>query len=112
MKIYLFLTDRVITFFLPSEIEGSYNFDPDQNEEVKLINIEERNGKWVIYSTEDSKIMNGNDPIESSDISNNTFYVIRRNNVNYLVYITELVEQNLLTYKFGEDLNIVIGNGV
>ena len=110
MKIYLFLNDRVMTFFLPNQIEGSYSFDPVQDDEIKLINIEERDNKWVIYSTIDSKLMNGEQIISSTVISNNTFYVLRKNNINYLIYITDLLDKSLLTYTFGDDLNMIIGN--
>ena len=60
MKIYLFLNDRLVNFFLPMEIEGSFSFDPSFDEEAKLINIEARDGKWVIYSTNDSKLIINN----------------------------------------------------
>ena len=51
MKIYLYLEDKIMNFQLPKDIEGSYSFDENPEEEAKLINIEARDGTWVLYST-------------------------------------------------------------
>lgn len=45
MKIYLYLTDKMDVYFLPKDISGSYSFDPDENENSKLININAVNHK-------------------------------------------------------------------
>ena len=37
MKIYLYLTEKIVSFTLPQEIMGSYSFDEDPEEEIKLI---------------------------------------------------------------------------
>ena len=73
MKIYLFLSDRLIDFSLPLEIEGSFSFDPNFDEEAKLINVEARDDEWVIYSTDDSKIINNNIVVGSHTIMHNSF---------------------------------------
>ena len=57
MKIYLYLNDKIINFSLPGQIEGSFSFDYNMNEESKLINIEARDGNWVIYSTKNTKLI-------------------------------------------------------
>ena len=49
MKIYLFLDNKMLSFSLPSEVSGSFSFDENNNEETKLVNVEAREGKWVIY---------------------------------------------------------------
>ena len=110
MKIYLFLNDRLVNFFLPMEIEGSFSFDPSFDEEAKLINIEARDGKWVIYSTNDSKLIINNGISDNAFLVNNSFYVLRRNNINYLVYVSDLLSKDLFMYSFNKDLNLVIGN--
>ena len=110
MKIYLFLRDRLVNFFLPKEVEGCFSFDEDSNEDIKLINVEARDGKWVIYSTNDSKIVSNNNFIDSVILASNSFYVLRRNNVDYLIYVTDLISNDLVTYSFDKELNLVIGN--
>ena len=110
MKIYLFLSDRLIDFSLPLEIEGSFSFDPNFDEEAKLINVEARDDEWVIYSTDDSKIINNNIVVGSATIMDNSFYVLRRNGINYLIYVSNLLSDDLILYSFNKDLNLIIGN--
>ena len=54
-------------------------FDYNEEEEYKLINIEARDGKWIIYSTKNVKLISNNAVVESSVITNDNFYVIRIN---------------------------------
>ena len=42
MKIMLFLDDRILYFFLPNIVEGSFSFDFNIDEEFKLINVQEK----------------------------------------------------------------------
>ena len=63
MKIYLYLTEKIVSFTLPQEIMGSYSFDEDPEEEIKLINIEAREEEWVLYSTSDVNIINNTNEI-------------------------------------------------
>ena len=110
MKIYLYLTDQIISFSLPKEISGSFSFDENPEEESKLINIEERNGQWVIYSTDESKVIFDNNIVLESELKENTFYIIRRNETNYLVYVSKPSEDNLISYSYDQTINLILGN--
>lgn len=108
MRIYLFLPAKIKSYLLPQIIEGSYSFyDIEDN---KLINIEARNNKWVIYSTVNSQLLNNNCPIQNLELANNSYYIIRNNNINYLVYATDLKENGFLQYSYKNDLNLIIGS--
>ena len=63
MKIFLFYPDKIYKFILPKEIEGSYSFDIDKNETTKLINVEARDGNWVIFSIEGVELFQNNSPL-------------------------------------------------
>ena len=54
MKIYLYFNKQVSVFYLPESVSGSYSFDMDEDELSKLINIDARDGKWILFETEDS----------------------------------------------------------
>ena len=66
MNIYLFLKDKISLFSLPKEVSGSFRFDEDVLEEEKLINIEARNGKWVLYATGDVTVLYQNTVIKEN----------------------------------------------
>ena len=106
MKIYLFNQENIYNFLLPSEIEGSYSFDIGADEGI--INIEEREGKWVIYSVDDSILLGANGKIKDATLTDNTFYIIQNNNKKYLVYSCSVESDKLNTYSY-KGLNMIIG---
>jgi len=109
MRISLFLVEGIIDFYLPSEISGSFSFDADDTES-KLINVEARNGQWVLYSTSDVRIGDNNNFVDSIILVPNSFYVLKRDNQTHLVYVSNIRTSNTLTYKYGTNLNLTIGN--
>ena len=110
MKIYLFLKDKIRIFTLPQMISGSYNFDEDDNSEDKLINIDAKNDKWVLYSTEESKIIYNNQIVEELPLIPYNYYTLKKNKVNYIIYVENLVEDTFKAYSYDNSVNIVVGN--
>ncbi|MBO5138558.1 MAG: type VII secretion protein EssC [Bacilli bacterium] len=108
MKISLYLFDRVVDFRLPNDVSGSFSFDAD-DVESKLINVEARDSKWVLYDTGDVNIVYNDTFVSSIPLVTNNFYVLKRDNENYLIYVTDVVSSNLLTYTFDNSLNLIIG---
>ena len=110
MKIYLFLNNKIVSFTIPANISGSYSFDENPEEESKLINIEARNTGWVIYSTYDSKIYNNGQEVAVLPLKENMYYLIKRKNVTYLIYVTNLFDNSFSYYNYNDDINLIIGN--
>ena len=110
MRIYLYLTNEILSFTIPKEVSGSFSFDEDQEEESKLINIEAREGKWVLYSTEDTKVIVDNNIVPFTFLYMDTYYILRRNEKNYLIFTENLFEENVSTYLYNKDINLLIGN--
>ena len=108
MKIYLFNHDKIYNFILPNEIEGSYSFGADSEENEKLINIEAREGKWVIYSVDGAELIDNNVPIESMPLLDGSFYIIQKDNLKYLVYSCSFESDKMKTYSY-KGLNLVVG---
>ena len=52
MIVYIIDKSKLISFVLPQKIYGSYWISDidDDNQENKIINIQEENGRWVAYS--------------------------------------------------------------
>ena len=110
MKIYLYLENKIMSFQLPKEIEGSYSFDENPEEEAKLINIEARDNAWFLYSTEDSSVIADNNIVPDVSVRKNSFYILRRSEKNYLIFICELKTQKVLTYAYSKNTELIIGN--
>ena len=110
MKIYLFLINQIVSFNLPKEVFGSFSFDENDNNDTKLINIEARDGKWVLYSTSNVSILDGNQIIEEIPITENNYYILRRDDINYLIYISELFDSSFKAYSYDSNIDLTIGN--
>ena len=109
MRVYLFLNDKIVDFTLPKEIVGSFSFDVDEEEDIKLINIEAKNGGWVIYSTIDVSVLSGeNNILEFQQLINNSFYILRRRDINYLIYVSDLSLDKISLYSYVENMNILL----
>lgn len=110
MKIYLFLPDKIMSFSLPKDIAGSFSFDENPKEENKLINIEARENRWNLYTTTSVSVLSNDVPISATALAINSFYVLKRNDKKYLIYVTSLNLGNIECYQYGNDLNLSIGS--
>ena len=100
MKIDLFLADKLLHFILPKEVNGSFSFDENEDEESKLINIEERENKWVLYSTTDSKVILNNTVVDNVKIEAGNFYILRKKDKNYLIYVNTFFNCHTRVYRY------------
>ncbi len=109
MRIYLYANKQVNVFYLPENISGSYSFDADNDEVSKLINIDARDGKWVLFATQDCRILNGKLYEEEIVLEPNNFYVLQRDDVAYLIYVENSDNNYIKTYSYSAGFNITIG---
>lgn len=110
MKIYLFLPTKIMSFSLPMDIVGSFSFDENPKEENKLINIEARNNKWMIYSTGNVNLISNNNIIGYTELKSDSFYIIRRGSTDYLIYVTDLYFNSIEAYEYNTNIDLLIGN--
>ena len=110
MKIYLYLQTKILTFTLPQKILGSFSFDEYTEEEAKLINIEARNSEWFMYSTSDVNIMDNGIAIQDVKLERDKFYLLKRGESEYLLYVTENFDSSFMPYRFDKNVNLVIGS--
>ena len=110
MKIYLFLINQIVSFNLPKEVFGSFSFDENDNTDTKLINIEARDGRWVLYSTSDVSILDGNQIAKEIPITSNNYYILRRDDINYLIYISDIFDSSFKAYSYDSNIDLTIGN--
>ena len=109
MKIYLYLANKFVTFTLPTEISGSFSFDENEEEDDKLINVEARDNKWYLYSTNESKIMENYNFLEEVELESDRFYTIKRGNYVYLIYAIKLDAKQINIYHYDSLINLQIG---
>ena len=109
MKITLYLDDGMIEYTLPTQISGSYNFDPNENEEAKLINIEARNNVWTLYSTTEVQVVDNGQAVSEVPFKEDTYYYLIRNNVKYLISTSTIREKQLNTFVINPNTRLLVG---
>ena len=112
MKIYLYFVQKICVFYLPKTVSGSYSFDYNEDASAKLINIDARNNQWVLFETEDCKILQGETYVREVTLEPDNFYVITRNHVNYLIYFSTGDDQNVKAFKYENKLHLAYGTQV
>lgn len=105
MIVTLYDTNKLYKFKLPDELSGSYSFQDDDGN--KIVNIEVRNDKWVLYSTKESLVINGKDIIDSLEITSGAIYYVQFNKKVYPVYVTN--PNSFSIYQYSDNSNLVIG---
>ena len=109
MKILLYDLEEINTFLLPNQISGSFCFDSDPNEEYKLINIEERNGCWVLYNTNNVRLTGYNNEVSEVVLQEYSYYYLERNKKIYLIYVLPAIE-TYRYFSYDDKLNITVGS--
>ncbi len=109
MKIYLYLNSQIFDYMLPEEVSGSFSFEPTDNEN-KLINIKAKDDQWIIYSTENVKIIIDNQYKEEEFIENDKFYVLQRDNKNYLIYVKKINMDGIMAFKYFPNKSLVVSS--
>jgi len=109
MKIFLYLANKIFDYTLPDEISGSFSFDPNEDDN-KLINIEARDGNWIIYATSYVKLLKDNNEIKEDVLELEKYYILEKENKKYLLYIKRNCLDGILAFKYDDSLNITISS--
>ena len=114
MIVRLIKKKKIYNFSLPSEIAGNYWItDNDYFGNVRnLINVEEYNGQWKIKSDFETKIMSGDQEIESAILQDYSLYFLKINTDNeyVILYCSPSVNQDFLRLRINSNREITIGN--
>ncbi len=108
MKIVLF-DKNLYTLHLPSKIDGSFSLTDISNENEILVNIEEKNNKWVMNATANYKILDNNQLLETVELLPNKFYILNSQNRQKLIYVEDSIDKSFKMYKVEDNIQFVIG---
>ncbi|MBR3146048.1 MAG: type VII secretion protein EssC [Bacilli bacterium] len=114
MIVRLIKKKKIYNFSLPSEVSGNYWItDNDYFGNVRnLINVEEYNGEWKIKSDFETKIMSGDQEVESAILKDYSLYFLKINTDNeyVILYCSPSVNNDILRLKLNSTNTITIGN--
>ena len=114
MIVRLIKKSKMYNFSLPTKVAGNYWLTDDDRSgnNRNLINIEAEDGKWKIKSDFETKVMSGNQEIDSAYLTENSLYFLKINTDNEFVILycspsIEKKENKIQIIRSGE---ILIGN--
>ncbi len=114
MIVRLIKKKKIFNFVLPTKISGNYWItDNDYLGNTRnLINVEEDNGKWKIKSDFETKIMSGENEVESAILREYGLYFLKINTDNeyVILYCSPVVENNTEHLKLNNINELIIGN--
>lgn len=114
MIVRLIKKTKMYNFTLPTKVAGNYWLTDDDRSgnNRNLINIEAEDGKWKIKSDFETKVMSGNQEIDSAYLVENNLYFLKINTDNEYVILycspsNNQKENKILVVRNGD---IIIGN--
>ena len=113
MKILLIKNGRLYNYVLPKEIKDNFwikdidNFDNERN----LINVVADNGKWVLMSNYETKIVDSVNTHDQVYLQEYQFYTLRNDNEKnyYYLYAIPDIEKNYVSYNINSTASLTIG---
>ena len=111
MKILILKKERIITTTLPNTIYGDFQIvDIDENgNQIDLITIKEKDGKWLLTNTADTAIIVNNTPVGSINLTDyfSCEILYRKSDYKYILYCLPTYDKTTL-YNV-QDASIMIG---
>ena len=112
MLVSLIKKDRIYSLTLPLAINGSYwvsDLDRHGNER-KLVGIEEKDGKWVLRSNQENKIIEEDRMIPEVTLQDYTFHYLQIEQEEIaLLYCAPVYDPNFVQLKVRPGAQILIG---
>lgn len=108
MKLILF-NSILHTLILPATIDGSFSLQDIPNSEEIIANVEEKDGNWVMNTTQEYRVMKNNISSNSVKLELNSFYILTSNGKKKLIYVEDSVDKTFRNYVCKGDCQFVIG---
>lgn len=116
MIVRLIKKTKIYNFTLPNEVSGNYWItDNDYFGNVRnLINVEECDGQWKIKSDFETKIMSGENEIDSAILKEYSLYFLRisTDNEYVILYCSPSIDTNIKRLHLRGTGEILIGNDI
>ena len=114
MIIRLIKKSKIYNFSLPSKISGNYWIKDDDKygNSRNLINVEAENGVWKIKSDFETKIMSGNQVVDSAYLKDYSMYFLKINTDGeyVILYCSPTIEPQISKLHVNRSGAIIIGN--
>ena len=114
MIIRLIKKSKIYNFSLPTKVSGNYwvTDDDKYGNTRNLINVEAENGVWKIKSDFETKIMSGNQVVDSAYLKDYSMYFLKINTDGEFVilYCSPSIDAQISKLHVDREGDIVVGN--
>ena len=114
MIVRLIKKTKIYNFTLPTKVSGNYWItDTDYlGNSRNLINVEEENGHWKIKSDFETKIMSGNNVVDSAILKDYSLYFLKVNTDNeyVILFCSPSTSTDIVSLRPRKKCEILIGN--
>ncbi len=114
MKILVLKKERIITTTLPNTIYGDFQIvDVDNNgNQIDLITIKEKNGKWLLTNTQDTAIIVNNVSVLSVNLEDyfSCEILYRKSDYKYILYCLPTYDKTMLFNVVSASIQIGTNN--
>ena len=115
MRVSLIKNGKIYNTNLPLKINGSFWIeDKDKNNfKRNLINIEAKDGKWVLKSNFETKVVINNQTIEEVILDDYSIYElqVKGEKYNYILCSSPVYDDQSMEFNVDNNVQIYIGNG-
>jgi len=109
MRVILFNGNRLSKMLLPKKIEGSFWLVDEINNNNNIVNIEAKDGKWILKGNDEAKIIFNRAYTSNVELMPNYFYFIDYNGKKMLLYSENILDKTIKYYKVLENTSLTIG---
>ena len=109
MRLLLFNGNRLTRLTLPKKIEGSFWLIDELNKNNNIINIEAKNGKWIMKENDEAKIIFGNSYTSEIELMPNYFYFIDYEGKKMFLYSERVLDKTIRYYKIQQNTTLTLG---
>ena len=112
MRIILFNKNKLTKLSLPKNIYGSFWLVDEFNNDTNIINVEAEEGKWILKSNSDAKIILENSYVTNLEINEGLFCILEYNNQRMPLIVEKKYDENTKFYTINNDQTITIGKNI
>jgi len=112
MRVILFNGNRLTKLILPQNINGSFWLVDELNDNNNIVNIEAKNGKWIMKENDEARIIFGNSYTSEIELMPNYFYFIEYNNKKMFLYSENIFDKTIKYYKVLENTTLTLGKDI
>ena len=112
MRLVFFNKNKLSKLSLPKNVDGSFWLTDEFNNDYNIINVEAENGKWILKSNIDTKIIVNNSYVQSLELSPNLCCLLEYDGQQMPLIVENKYDNSIKYYQLTENQTFTVGNTI